>query len=113
MTVRLKPRDRNENWLLIKKPDEYARAGAMAEVIEREGARQAKMASKPVTTKANILTGGPSGNSEIPYPADAPAPDEGWVTADRAPTMLLCHCLARSEQDVLSLRHTWHSVPFI
>jgi hypothetical protein len=66
MTVRLKPRDRNENWLLTKKPDEYARAGAMAEVIEREGARQAKMASKPVTTKAKILTEGPSGNSAIP-----------------------------------------------
>ncbi len=36
--VRLRPRDRdhNENWLLIKERDEFARAGVTAEAIERE-----------------------------------------------------------------------------
>jgi hypothetical protein len=46
--VRLRPceRDRNENWLLIKERDEYARDGATAAVIEREGTRPLRMASK-------------------------------------------------------------------
>jgi hypothetical protein len=50
--VRLRPRerDRGENWLLIKEHDQYVRAGASAEVIEREGTHQATTAPKPVAT---------------------------------------------------------------
>jgi DNA ligase D-like protein (predicted 3'-phosphoesterase) len=42
--------DRGENWLLIKEHDQYVRAGASAEVIEREGTHQATTAPKPVAT---------------------------------------------------------------
>jgi bifunctional non-homologous end joining protein LigD len=50
--VRLRPRerDRGENWLLIKEHDQSVRAGASAEVIEREGTHQATTAPKPVAT---------------------------------------------------------------
>jgi bifunctional non-homologous end joining protein LigD len=62
--VRLKPRDRdrNENWLLIKERDEYARAGATAEAIEHEPVPQ------PVRTRATTARSERRGHATAPLP---------------------------------------------